>query len=181
MLITLGTSILTLYFALWLGVAGLAKVERPFQGPTTVGQPLSVRSLLFSSKVSRLLGFLEIGLALALVLGFSADLVTQANLILFGLFLVFKVYLLVTEQGSKCGCFGAYELIAIDLESLISSGVILALAGVLVLFTHLQPTSNWSWLVAVIFLSVFCWLVLRMLWRRRIYKNLLRQSSLTSI
>lgn len=136
--------------------------------PSGASLRLRLRALFFSQISNRLLGTFEIILALLLALRIQTEFAATVNAALFGLFLLFKLFLIFTKQGNSCGCFGAHELITIDLSSVIASVLVLGLAVVLPVLTQ-RSSANWSnWIVKIIFSTVFGWLVFKLLWRRRL-------------
>lgn len=96
------------------------------------------------------------------------------NAALFGLFLLFKLFLLLTRQGNRCGCFGTYELSAVDPPSVIASSLIFGLAVVLAVLAQWSSANVLSRIVAIIFLMVFGWIVFKILRRRRLEKKLIQ-------
>lgn len=177
MLSTFVVSILTLYFALFLGVSGLAKIDHPFVelgGPSLL---MRLKGLFFSSTVGRLLGVFEVVLAFLLALGIRIELVAIVNATVFGLFLIFKLFLLLTKLGSRCGCFGAHEMIAVDLPSVIVSILVLGLAVILAILAQLPSVKALNWGVTIIFLPVFGWITFKTLQRRRLQNALIRRMS----
>ncbi len=81
-----------------------------------------------------------------------------------------------TKQGSVCGCFGAHELIAIDLAGVGASILILGLAVLLTILAQ-RVTNPLRWITAIGFLTVFGWVVFKTLQRRRLENNLSREVS----
>lgn len=104
------------------------------------------------------------------------ELATVVNALLFGLFLLFKMLLLLTKQGSNCGCFGAHELIAVDRASIGTSISILGLAILLTILVQ-RAANPLSWITAIIFLLVFGWVVFKTLERRRLEGRLIQEVS----
>lgn len=97
---------------------------------------------------------------------------TVVNAVLFGLFLLFKLFLMLTRQGSKCGCFGAHELIAIDPASMVASTLLAGLAVILADIAWRSSSNASSWIVATVFLPTFGWIVFNILRRRRLENRL---------
>jgi hypothetical protein len=171
-------SILRLYFAFFLGIAGLAKIDRPLVEQNGISLRMRLMRLFFSPTAGRVLGVSEVGLAFLLALGIRTGLVTIVNAALFGLFLLFKLFLMLTRQGKRCGCFGAYELNAIDPPSVITSALILGLAIVLAILARWPVANALNWIVAITFLTTFGWIGFKTL-RRRWLENKLIQRTLT--
>ena len=167
MILEIVVSMLTLYFALSLGVSGLTKIDNPLI-PVGGGWVLDI---VFSPVTTRAIAVFEIMLAFILAFGVEVDVMVVVNAVLAGLFLAFKVGLWATRQGSLCGCFGAHELMAVDVPSLISSALILALAVVLAVFALNSAGNPFHWFVAIVFLTSFAGITFRMLgrwkWRQR--------------
>lgn len=170
-------SVLTLYFAFSLGVSGLAKIDRPLVERNGISLRMRLIGLFFSPITGRVLGAFEVVLAFLLALGIRTELVTIVNAALFGLFLLFKLFLMLTRQGSRCGCFGAHELSAIDPSSVIASTLILGLAVVLAVLAQWSSANALSWIIAIIFLTAFGWIVFKTLRRRRLEKKLIQRTS----
>jgi hypothetical protein len=168
MILASAMSVLTLYFAFSLGVSGLAKIDRQLVRPNGTSLRRRLLGLFFSPIAGRILGAFEVVLAFLLALGIRTELVAITNAALFGLFLLFKLFLMLTSQGSRCGCFGAHELSAIDPSSVIASSLILGLAIVLAVLAQWPSASALKWIVAFIFLTIFGWIVFKTLWRRRL-------------
>ncbi len=168
MILTVAVSGLMLYFALFLGISGLAKVDRPLTGQGIAGSRRHFAWLLFSPGASRVLGAFEMTLAVLIAFGIQAELVVIANVILFSAFLLLKLYLMSTRLGSTCGCFGAHELIAVDRSSTIASALVLGLAIILAVLARLSSEGGMNWIVGSIYLMAFGWIVLGTLRRRRL-------------
>lgn len=114
-------------------------------------------------------------LAFLVALGIRTELVAIVNAGLFGLFLFLKLFLVFTRQGSNCGCFGAHELSAIDLPSVIASILVLGLAVIFAALAQWSATNAFEWMVALIFLMAFGWLVFKTLQRRRLEDKLIHR------
>jgi len=170
-------SVLTLYFSFSLGVSGLAKIDRPLVRRNSTSLRVRLVEPFFSPITHRVLGAFELVLAFLLALGIRTQLVTIANAALFGLFLLFKLFLILTRQGSKCGCFGAHELSTIDPSSVVTSFLILGLAGVLAVLAQWPSANALRWIVAFIFLTVFGRIVFKTLRRRRLENKLIQKMS----
>jgi len=99
------------------------------------------------------------------------------NAALLGLFLLFKLFLMLTRQGNRCGCFGAHELMAIDPSSVIASTLILGLAVILAVLARWPSANALSWIVAIIFLTAFGWIVFKTLRRRWLENKLIQRTS----
>lgn len=178
MVLEIAVPMLTLYFALFLAVSGLAKVDQPYVEVGGPGILMRLRRFFFSSITGRLLGIVEMVLAFMLMSGTRAELTTILNAILFGLFLLSKLLLILTKQGSKCGCFGAYELNAIDKASVTASGLILALAVILAALVHKSSVNDMQQAAMAPFLMTFGWLVLKVLRRRRLEASIGQQAAI---
>ncbi len=176
MILTSVVPLLRLYFALLLGVSGLAKIDRPLVERDGISLRMRLVGLFFSSITGRVLGAFEIVLAFLLALGIRTELVTVVNAALFGLFLLFKLFLMFTRQGSRCGCFGTHELIAIDLSSVIASTLILGLAVILAALARWSSSNALNWIVTIIFLPTFGWIVFKSLWRHRLENRLFQRT-----
>lgn len=165
MILEIVVSLLALYFALSLGVSGLAKIDNPVI-PLGGGWLLGI---VYSPVATRAIAFCEIVLAFLLALRVEAPLVAVANAVLAGLFLSFKLGLWATRQGSVCGCFGAHELMAVDAPSVLSSAVVLGLAVVLAVLAPGSAGFPFQVVVAIVFLTAFAGVTFRMLmrWDRR--------------
>jgi hypothetical protein len=158
-------SLLTLYFALSLGISGLAKIDRPL---IQEGSGWLI-SLGHSHVTTRALATLEIIVAFLLASGAEVGVAVTVNAALAGVFLVYKVALLATHRGSPCGCFGAHELMAVDAPSVVSSTLILGLAVVLAVLARRSAGNPFYVVVSIMFLTAFAGITFRMLkrWDRR--------------
>lgn len=177
MLLTAVVSCLVIYFALFLGVSGLAKLDRPLMERDRAGSRMTLTALLFSPTTSRALGGFEVALAILLALGIEMRSVVIVNAVLFAVFWLVKLSLLLTGRGGKCGCFGAHEIAAVDLSSAVASTLVLGLAIVLAVLAQQSSADTLNWMVGGTFLMAFGWIVLRIRWRRRWENQALEQIS----
>ncbi|MBI4674068.1 MAG: hypothetical protein HY741_20685 [Chloroflexi bacterium] len=181
MILAAAASILILYFAFFLGVSGLAKLDRPYVEPRGEGRQARLIGLFFSPVASRLFGVLEIVLAFLLAFGVRIEFVALVNAGLFSLFLAFKLFLMITRQGSSCGCFGTHELIAVDLSSVITSTLIFGIAVILAVVAQQSSIHIFNWVVQIIFSALFGWIVFKVFARWRLENRAIRRISINSL
>jgi len=160
--------ILSLYFATLLCTSGLGKLDQPGQFAAILRrqQILPERSL---RAVSYLLPLGETVVALALVVGIAPIVTAWVVLILFVGFLIIESTLVVTARGEECGCYGAAYAQEANASSILTSGVLVALA-MLYLWTTVQSTPvifPWRLSVIVPFVIFGCVLTFRIVLRNR--------------
>lgn len=181
MLLTAATCALTLYFALFLGISGLAKIDRPLRERGRAGSRIQLIELFFAPMVGRVLGAFEIAVAFFLASAIRIEIVAIVNAGLFGMFLLFKLLLVFTKRRRRCGCFGAHELHAIDSASVVSSFLILGLAVLLAMLVQRPSASTFNWIGGSIFFTVFGWTVVKMLSLRRLENEMTQRSSVSTV
>lgn len=91
------------YFAALLGTAGLAKLASLHQFAATLRQQRILPHWSIAW-VSRLVPWIEVGLACLLISGGAPRLAAVLTLLVFAGFLLFKVLLLRANPGVDCGC-----------------------------------------------------------------------------
>lgn len=182
MVLTAAVCALTLYFALFLGVSGLAKIDSPLlsQGERATPKVMPVE-LLFAPLASRVLGVFEIALASFLATGISIDVLAILNAALFGVFLLFKFLLMLAGQGRRCGCFGAHGLREVDTSSVIASTLVLGLAVVLAVLAQRPSANALNWIAGTVFVLAFGWILVSVLRRRRLLKVRIRRGAANTV
>lgn len=160
--------LLNLYFAVALGVAGLAKVEQPslFAKSLQEHRIFPQWSIPF---VRSIVPWLEIGLAVALVIGLLPILMVSFVLVLFLCFFILEVTLLITGRDATCGCYGKASEQRVDIASLLTSIAFLAIATLQFLVVSTVTPLNWEWRLptASLCIGIGCWLGWRTLLRRK--------------
>ncbi|HEU5376231.1 MAG TPA: MauE/DoxX family redox-associated membrane protein [Ktedonobacteraceae bacterium] len=168
-----------LYFGVMLGVSALAKIENPaFFAATLRTQRVLPRWSI--EGVSNLFPWCELLIAFLLIIspGQGAALLLSALvLLLFGIFLGIEIALILRKQTTSCGCYGAAYQRKVDTPSLISSALLVMLAGCQLWLTTWVGQLNWMWglVGAVLFCGMSGWLAWRMAQRRRAGKRIEEQ------
>ncbi len=156
---------LSLYFAAMLGVAGLAKLDRP----TVFLLILRQQRLLPGwgvRTVGRGLPWGEIILAGALVAGVSPVPIAILTLLLFASFVAHQILHFLTKRGTPCGCYGA-AVEGVEQGSIATGTVFACLAGAhlwLVIQTS-SVTECWRLTCSMLFTGMMGWLG-RRIWQR---------------
>jgi uncharacterized membrane protein YciS (DUF1049 family) len=170
---------LHLYFGIMLGVSALAKIENPafFAATLRTQRMLPHWSI---EKVSTLFPWCELLIAFLLVTspGQRAALVLSALvLLLFGMFLGIEIVLISRKQPASCGCYGAASQRKVDMPSLISSALLMLLAGCQFWLTTWVGQLNWMWglVGGVLLCGMSGWLAWRMVQKRRAGKRMEEQ------
>lgn len=159
--------LLQVYMAAILFVSGLAKVVNPQQFSATLRRQriLPLWSINF---VARILPWLEVILAILLVLEILPLLISVLTLFLFASFLITEVILVKKKRTKECGCFGMVYPQSIDSASITVS----------VIFVLLSFLNLWGVVTAetvtigsrVVIITLFCllglWLALST-WRNK--------------
>jgi hypothetical protein len=155
------------YLAVILGVSGLAKAIDSNQFASTLYRQ---RILPFWSikGVSRSVPWLEVGLAILLVLEFSAIVVNLLVLTLFSCFLIIEIILLNTKRSKECGCYGAAYQHNVDAASVVVSSLFVGLAGFSLWGTlFVEPVSLiWRAVISILFGSGGFWLIFKIFLHR---------------
>lgn len=159
--------LLALYFGATFGISGLAKLDQgnDFAYTLWAHQILPIWAIRVTS---RLFPVAELLLAAALIWDVWRPLTA---VLLFGCctgFLIFKTFLLLCRPGSDCGCYGRAERQRADRASLITSLLMLLLAGLYFLLVFHQPIAVpklWRLGSATLLSGVGAWIGSRM-WLR---------------
>lgn len=146
---------LALYFAAVLGVAGLAKLERP-----ALFALLLERQQLLPTRcihgVSCGMPWREIALAAALVAGVAPMLVAALTLALFTVFLAAQVLLSLLRRGTPCGCYGVVAIERGASASVATAALLVCLtAAYLWTVDHLPPIDG-HWRIVGVALITGC-------------------------
>lgn len=139
--------LLALYFAAMLGVAGLAKIERPNLFALLLYQQHILPTWCVRA-VSRVLPWYEIILAVALVAGVAPLLVAALMLLLFVTFVVAQVLLLLRHRDVACGCYGAMAIERARPASMASAVLLACLTAAYVWLVSHIPAIDWHWRIA---------------------------------
>lgn len=160
---------LDLYFAAILGISGLAKAADPSSFAITLRRQriLPIRSIATASNV---FPWVEVVVAVALLLGVVPVLTAALTLALFVGFLIVDVILLITKRVTDCGCYGSARKQTVGSASVMTASVLVALAALHVWTGIHEGTVGWLWRLPalIIFWAVGCWLGHRVMIRRRI-------------
>lgn len=132
------------YFALMLGISGLAKAEQPRRFAMTLYRHgiLPRRSVRV---VSRLFPWAEIGLACLLVSGVASLAAVAATLLLFVVFGSIETFLVTTKRATECGCYGVAFPQRVDRVSVATSAVLVLLAASALWLTAQAAPVSWHW------------------------------------
>lgn len=166
-MVTLLRYLLTLYFAAMLGVAGLAKIERPDLIALLMHQQHILPTWCVRA-VSRVLPWYEMTLAATLVAGIAPLLVALLTLLLFTTFFMAQTLLLVMHRGTPCGCYGAMAIKRAAPANVASAALLFCLAAAHVWSVGHIPAIDWHWRIAatVLFASFAGWIGRRVRQRR---------------
>ena len=166
-LVTLLRYVLALYFAAMLGVAGLAKIERPDLFALLLHQQHILPAWCVRA-VSRVLPWYEMILAATLVAGIAPLLVALLTLLLFVAFLMAQTFLLLLHRGTPCGCYGAMTTERAAPASVASAVLLAGLATAYVWLVGNIPAIDWHGRIAawVLCASVAGWIGWRVRERR---------------
>jgi hypothetical protein len=159
--------LLALYFAAMLGVAGLAKLERPDLFALLLHQQHILPTWCVRA-VSRFLPWCEIALAATLVAGIAPLLVALLTLLLFVTFLMAQTLLLLRHRSRSCGCYGALAIERAAPANVTSALLLFCLAAAYVWWVGHIPAIGWHWRIAatVLFASFAGWIGWRVRQRR---------------
>lgn len=161
-----------LYFAAMLGVSGLAKLDAPehFEATLRVHRLWPAQAI---RPVSRIFPWLEVVVAIALIIGFAPAFTAMLTLLLFGIFLSVETILVVTRRATECACYGVAYRQKVDGASLIVSVILVTLAAFYSwgLAAFGSPEPLWRWPGSVLMMVAGLWLVAKMLARRRGYQG----------
>ncbi|MBE3561501.1 MAG: hypothetical protein IMW89_20115 [Ktedonobacteraceae bacterium] len=173
---SLASFLLELYFAAQLSIAGIAKIDHPqqFQDTILVSGNFPAWSVQW---LRRIFPWFEIILACFLVSGVAEQFAAVLTLVLFTIFLFFKLSLRKQWRPINCGCYGNTLQEPPDTSSIGVATILVLLAGVLLSLVLYTPSAEWEWHLSTLALLVaadifFFWkIVVR--WRRR--KSLVRR------
>lgn len=160
---------LELYFAAILGVSGLAKLDNPEQFAAILRRH-HILPTWSIARFSKLFPWLEVILAIWLVMGIKPLLSAGLIFILFAGFLIVETVLVVTKRASECGCYGIVYRQKVDGAS-IATAVILCLLALMHWFAIAKtaPVSLvWRLPVIVIFSGMSGWLALKVIKRKSV-------------
>lgn len=160
-----------LYFAAMLGVSGLAKIDAPehFEATLRIHRLWPAQAI---RPVSRIFPWVEVVVAIALVVGFAPTLTASLTLLLFGIFLGVETTLVVTRRATECACYGVAYRQKVDGASLVVSAILVTLAAFYgwSLATFGSVGLIWRWPGIGLMTVAGLWLVAKMLARRRGYR-----------
>lgn len=158
---------LELYFAAILGVSGIAKLVQPGYFTATLHRHriLPTWSII---GVSRTVPWLEIAVAVSLIVGMIPVATAIMVLILFASFLTIEVILIMTKRATECGCYGVAYPQKVDGASVATSAILVSAAVLhFWLSTWVEPVGIFWRLTAIIFVGgTGCWLSWKIVMRR---------------
>ncbi|MFN8453209.1 MAG: MauE/DoxX family redox-associated membrane protein [Anaerolineae bacterium] len=158
---------LSLYFAAMLGVSGLAKAEHPEQFAATLRRH---RILPHWSMIgiSKIVPWLEIVVAILLILNLLPVITSALVFLLFVSFLVIETILVVKKRATECGCYGVVYPQKVDGASIVISIILVSVAALHLWFsTWVEPVNIFWRLPGIILLGgVGCWLSWKIIIRR---------------
>ena len=159
--------LIELYLAAMLGVSGLAKLDRPDAFAATLRRHRILPGWSIPA-VSRFVPWLEVALALLLLMGVWEGAVTAVASLLFLSFLLIETILVATKRATECGCFGVAYPQKVDQASLVVSLILLGLAAFVCWAAITQPPIHPIGRGLLLFVGggAGYWLVWR-LWRKR--------------
>lgn len=164
---TIASYFLGPYFAAILGISGLAKLAQPSGFSSTLERQRILPAWSIPA-VSHVVPWLEVGTAILLLAGVARSYAAALVLALFVVFLGVEATLVVTKRSDECGCYGIAHPQAVDSGSVMTSLLLIILAGAhLWLVTHSTPMA-WGWRVMfAIPVVALCFLVAGRLIQRR--------------
>lgn len=159
---------LNLYFAIVLGVSGLAKAEDPDLLAETLRRH-RILPLWSIVGMSRIIPSGEIVLASLLVAGVTPMATTVVVFALFASFFAIEATLLMTRRPVACGCYGNLYERKVDHFSLVTSAVFVCLAALQVWGAAHETPVGWVWrlLASSLWGSIACMLLWKVSQRRR--------------
>jgi hypothetical protein len=152
-----------LYLAAMLGVSGLAKIEHPGHFAATLRRHRILPNWTIEG-VSRIVPWLEVVIAVLLVVGLAPVPTALFTVLLFTSFLTIEVMLVVTNRATECGCYGLAYSQKVDYASIVAS-IFLVSVAILHLWGIIQfePVAMFlRFLAILLFGSASSWLVWRM-------------------
>jgi len=165
-----------LYFAAVLGVSGLAKIDNHAFFASTLRRQRLLPGWSVGG-INTFFPWCEVLIAFLLVLSpgqGAAFLLGACVLLLFGMFLGIETILLTRKQEvSTCGCYGAAHQRKVSKSSLVTSALLLVLAGCQFWLTTWMVQPNW--IEQVVGCALFCgvggWFTWRMVQRHHAGKQ----------
>lgn len=119
--------VVTLYFACVLAVSGLSKLRDPQAFGATLGKH-GLLPIQVIRPVAVGLPWGQVALAVVLPFGIFAQATSSLVLLLFVIFLAVEVFLVVSKRATDCGCYGVAFPQRVDMGSIASSAIQVALA-----------------------------------------------------
>ncbi len=165
--------LLDCYFALVLGISGLAKIDRPRLFAVTLRRH-GILPTWSVGLVSRVFPWLEVLVAGMLIANVVPMYSVVIALFLFGGFLVIEGVLLATKRAADCGCYGGAHRQRVDSASVTTSGLLVALAAAHLWLVMQGAMIDWQWrlMVGIPFGVVTLFLVQRSVVRHRMSRRL---------
>lgn len=146
---------LALYFAAVLGVAGLAKLERPALFALLLRRQGLLPAWCIGA-VSRILPWCELALAAALVAGVAPMPVAAVTLALFVTFLAAQALLALLQRGAPCGCYSAAAIENTVPASVATAMLLVGLAAAYLWSVGHVPAIDWHWRTVGVVLFTGC-------------------------
>jgi hypothetical protein len=166
------STLLSIYFALQLGIAGLAKLDTLNEFEFNLRQHKILPSQVIPILI-HLFPVIEIIVAFLLLLPYSgwSWYIALLNCGIFSTFLIYKFILAVTKPNSFCGCGGVIHK-RVDMSNLLISGFLVLLALLHLWLTLGKEFISWHWQLVNLFLFIMLigWLSWQTIRRRRIQK-----------
>ena len=169
-----------LYFAIMLGVSGIAKIAEPYDFAATLRRH-RILPAWSVTPFSRVFPWLEVAIAGAVLTGAAAVATAALVLALFSAFLIVEVILVVTRRATDCGCYGVAYRQKVDGASILVSTILILLASVhLWLTTWVAPISQpWRILALIVLGGAGCWLLWRVKQKQYAQRKQYRSQSVT--
>ncbi len=147
------------YFAAVLGIAGLAKMDDPAPFAALLRRQRLLPAWSVGT-ISRLVPWLEIAIAGALLSGIATIVVAAFTLLVYASFLVIQILLLATKHGGDCGCYGAASPHRVERASVGTAALLACLASVHLWLVDRATAVGWPCrLVAgICFAGIMGWL-----------------------
>lgn len=167
---------LDLYLATMLGISGLAKLDDlDYFASTLHHHRILPKWSIYAA--SRLVPWVEVIVALLLIIGELSIATSIVVLALFVIFLITETILVITKRATNCGCYGVAYPQKVDGASIVVSLVLVALAGFHLWLVMSVAPVDIAWRLPIILTCMGAggWLVRRMMARHHLYKQRLAE------
>jgi hypothetical protein len=159
---------LAFYLAAMLGVSGLTNIDDPGYFEYTLRRQ-RILPACGIPLTARIVPWLEVAVAVALIGGLAPVLTAVVALLLFTTFFVIETILVATRRATECGCFGVAYPQKVDGASLVVSTILVALSALHLWSAASAPSLGIEWRLAALVVGggTGVWIVSRMIKRHR--------------